>query len=300
MKASTAVVLIIALIAGLLSKASMLVLTAVVCLAFVIKILAVTQIAEKMKTAKYFLILLIAILAIVPWAGGYYNNYKQYGNLTISTWEKDPAPYFFKKTFITRAGLRSMFEGYFTFRYPDMIRQPYINNEWNNYPMHRTSLWSQMYGRTVFMHFDQWPIGWQTHSPYIMTVGRILIITGIIPLAFFLLGLTTGCFAFAKKLLQRDRAYFAAPEQYLHVPVILAFLASSVFYTYNYRDFSSMKSIYIFPGLLAYLKAFTDAFILLKSRKALFFVKSVFMLVILLSIADITYVIYQYWYSFKL
>lgn len=292
MKFSGAIVLTIALIAGALTKASALVLAGAISIIFMLKILAEYSTAVKWTAAKYLLILVISFLLIVPFAGGYYGNYKQYGSLTLSTWNKDPKPFFFKTTPLTRPGLQNMFDGFFTFRYFDMIRQPYINNEWNNYPLHRTSLWSQLYGRTVFMHFDQWPPGWQSQDTLIIIIGRILIILGIVPLTLFLMGLINSL-DFIRNFFRRNRAYFASPENYLHLIIVMALLASSVFYTYNYRDFSSMKSFYIFPGLLSFIKFFSDGLASLKSRIIISITETVLLLMILLSIADVVFLIYQ-------
>ena len=33
------------------------------------------------------------------------------------------------------------------------------NYDASGYPLHQTSLWSQLYGRLHFVHFDRWPQG---------------------------------------------------------------------------------------------------------------------------------------------
>ncbi len=292
MKPASALVLTIALIAGALTKSSSLVLTATIGCSFLLWIFAEPINSKRRVALKYFSILFISFLAIVPFAGGYYHNFKNYDSLTISTWKKDPPPHFFKTTHVERPGLQNMFTGFFTFRYFDMLRQPYINNEWNNYPLHRTSLWSQLYGRTMFMHFDQWPPSWQSHDKIIVGIGRSLLLLGIVPLALFLFGLT-DILAFGKNLLERNKRWLSDPSNYLHLVVTIAFLASSMLYTFSYRDFSSMKSLYIFPGLISFIKLFTDGFAKVKSKPALPITEIVLGIIILLSIANIVFLIQQ-------
>jgi hypothetical protein len=287
MKVGTALLLAVALLAGVLTKASMIVLTVVIFMGFAVKVIADAGLAQRGKTAKYFFPLLFLMITIVPFAGGYYHNYKTYGSLSLSTWEKDAPPFFYTKTPVTRPGLENMREGFFTFKWKDLIRQPYINNEWDNYPPHRTSLWSQLYGRTVFMHFDQWPPSWQSHEPNIVSVGKALVILGILPLLLFILGVLSNALGLVKRIVTGDRLFFTQVYKYLPLVVTMAFLASSVYYTYNYRDFSSMKSIYIFPGMLAFIKMFTDGFALLKLKAVMLFAEVVLILMVILSIADI-------------
>jgi hypothetical protein len=293
LRTGNGIILIIALTAGLLCKAGLWVLTGAIVLCFVIRLMAGT-IQNKIKTAKFLLLLVITITVIVPFAGGYYDNYKKYNSLSLSTWEKvDPPPYFFKKTQFLRPGVESIFAAFFTFRYFDMIRQPYIINDGDIYPLHRTSLWSQLYGRTVFMHFDQWPPTWKSTTPFIVLVGRWLIALSIVPLFLFIAGILINALAFIQNLKKKNLNYFADSTGYIHLGVTLAFLLSSVYYSYHYRDFSAMKSIYIFPGFLAFIKMVVDGFSAISSKLIGTIVSISLMLIIILSLTDVAFLIYQ-------
>ena len=292
MKITALIVMLLALIAGAVTKASVIVLTGVVIVMLALKIIAESSVKNKLASTKYLFVLLVCFFLIVPFAGEYYQNYKQHGTLNLSTWNRDARPYFFKTTPVYRPGLQNMLEGFFTFRYFDMLRQPYINNERDNYPMHRTSLWSQLYGRTVFMHFDQWPPAWQTHNNVSVNIGRILIALGIIPLIHFLIGLISSM-DFVRHLFRRDKMYLAASQNYLHFLVTIAFLCASVFYTYNFRDFSSMKSIYIFPGLLSFIKLVCDGLNYVKNKVAVKITERVLMAMVIVSVCDIGFLICQ-------
>src|SRR2546422_4368236 len=41
----------------------------------------------------------------------------------------------------------------FRSRLVDLLEHPVISNDVEGYPLHRTSLWSQLYGRAHFVHF---------------------------------------------------------------------------------------------------------------------------------------------------
>jgi hypothetical protein len=95
------------------------------------------------------------------------------------------------------------------------------------------------------------------------------------------------------KILQMDKIYFANPINYIFVVATFAYLGASMFYSYSYRDFSSMKSIYIFPGLIAFIKMFTDGYNLLAQGRSSVFINGVLILIIWLSAIDIGFLICQ-------
>jgi hypothetical protein len=285
--------LMISLIIAAMTKATGLVLFGIVTIVFILKILAKSSKKKRTILLKYFLTIFFIFVTVVPFAGGYYTYYKKYKSLPTSMWGYDPPPKFFESTFTTRPGVRNMAEGFFTFRYLDMIRQPYISNECDSFPLHRTSLWSQLYGRTVFMHFDQWPGSWQTTAPLILNVGRILIILGIIPLLLFLLGLFKGLYKALKRFLKKGISSLSKSNDYIHLIVTIAFLLCSLKYSYSIRDFSAMKSIYIFPGFISYIKLFLDQYSSIQLSKMQKIVSLVLIIMAILSIYDIGYLTYQ-------
>ncbi len=293
LKVKYALLLLISLIIAAITKTTGLILFGMVSIVFILKILSQSTKQKKTVLLKYFLIIFFVFVSIVPFAGGYYSYYQKYKTIPTSAWEKDTPPKFFKSTYVWRPGLRNMWDGYFTFRYLDMIRQPYINNESDNYPLHRASLWSQLYGRTAFMHFDQWPPSWQTKAPLIINIGRILIIFGIIPLLVLLLGLFNSLYQTIKKFFINGISSLSESNDYLHLIVTVGFLCCSVMYSYNIRDFSSMKSIYIFPGFICYIKLFLDKYSSLQSKLILKILSTVLITLTILCFFDISYLVYQ-------
>lgn len=293
-KLSAAIGLLMALLIAALTKANGLLFAAIISSVFIVKIFASENNRRRLVLLRYLLIGLAVFLSIVPLAGGYYDNYKKYNSLTTSAWGNDPPPLFFENTYIARPGVSNMFEGFFTFRYFDMVRHPYITNGSEDYPLHRTSLWSQLYGRTVFLHFDQWPPLWQTENISIINVGRILILLGLVPLALFLAGVFHGIYDSIKSFLNHGKTYLLASNDYLYLIITVAFLLCSLKYSYNIRDFSAMKSIYLFPGFICYIKHFLDGYSSIRSKMFTGLSEIVLLAMIFLSIFDILFLIYQH------
>ncbi len=292
------VLLLVALLAAALTKATGILLFIVIAVFFIFKIFSQPERYQKLRLAKFFASSILCFFFIVLFAGGYYTYFKKYNSLPSSVWNKDPAPFFFKDSYIARPGVMNMATGFFTFRYFDMIRQPYINNECDNYPLHRTSLWSQLYGRTVFLQFDQWPPAWQTHAPVVIFVGRVLIALGIVPLFLFLWGFGRGIIDFVKNILKKGSAYLAEENNYLHIGVTVALFSVIVKYCHDYRDFSAMKSIYIFPGFISYIKLFMDGYESVKGFLLKRLINIVLIIMVVFSILDIGHLIYQLQYRF--
>ena len=281
-------------VACALTKGSGLIIFMILFLVFAIKIFAQRLKEMKLQLLKYGLIFTLGFLLVVPFAGGYYHNYKKYGSATLSGWNRDPAPKFFDNTPIARPGIKNLYSGWFTFRYFELIKYPYISNEPEPFPVHRTSLWSQLYGRTMFLHFDQWPQPWQSTEPFILNVGRGLILLGIVPLMIFLFGIAVNIKRVIFSFRTGFRSFLIADTGYMHLLAAASFLGSSLFYSYYFRDFSAMKSIYIFPGLLSFIKLFLDGYIRLSNKKMRFVINVILVIICLLFITDLSYLLRQH------
>lgn len=207
----------------------------------------------KLNELKWNVVICALSFVTMIYMGGYWTNWTKYKSDSLSTWGKAPSAKFFEKdTLVERPGALSLWDAFFTFRYIDMLSQPYINNEPDGYPLHRTSHWSQLYGRTFFAHFDQWPPDWQSQHRNIVFTGRVLLALSIIPLIVFLWGIFLSIKSFFNELKSKNISPSTLFESISLIGVI-AFFAASVKYTMDYRDFSAMKSIYIFPALLLFV-----------------------------------------------
>ncbi len=284
-KFSLAIPLTLWVILASLVKGSGIVLFAALSLIFFVRILQ-TIATERILYIKAFAVLVLGNLTIVPVGAGYISNYEQYKTPFVLVFEKDPPPAFAERSYVQRPGITSIVDGYFTFRYFDMIRQPYISSTIDNYPLHRTSLWSQLYGRTMFMHFDQHPRSWQSTSNEIVFTGRLLIILGLVPLLLLIRGMVVSM----KDLFTKKEELIL---NWIHLVFVFGFLLFMVKYSYSYRDYSIMKSIFIFPALPSFIKFFMHGFDSIKSKAILKLIWISILTIILLSIYDICFLIDQ-------
>ena len=293
-KISAALSMIVFAILASLVKGSGIIIMAALLLIFSVKLFSSVGVDRKFF-GKVFFFLIVSYSAIVPFAGGYYENFQKYDTpFAHNHSQKDPPPLFYERTIAGRPGITSVVDGYFTFRYLDMIRMPYIpNNDERNYPLHRTSLWSQLYGRTFFMHFDQWPNSWVNTDWKIITAGRLLIILGIFPLLLFLTGLLKTAKRSFHKFRKLKRDYFSTTNDWIHLLFLFCFFLFIIKYTYDYRDFSTMKSIFLFPALPVFVKLFMDGFSMISSKRVLKWLLAILGAIVMLSIYDIGFLIAQ-------
>jgi hypothetical protein len=173
----------------------------------------------------------------------YQANHRLTGSWVSINMPPEPLPHFFRHSEAKRPGITSIAAGYFTFRLADLLRTPYVPIAVRPYPPHKTSLWSQLHGRTYVLHFEQAPASWANFSAPILTASRLLLVLGLVPAGLLVAGLVG--------VLRRPRDL--TWESGLFLVFALGFLAFVVAYSLRYRDIATMKAIFIFPGLAAFL-----------------------------------------------
>lgn len=178
---------------------------------------------------------------------GYLKNYREHGTLFTYNTPTYELPHLYKLDDVYIPGIRSVYSGFFKFYYFDLVKNPMISYDPDVRIKHLTSHFSQLYGRTHFLNFDNWPPEWQTQSIFIRTIGSITLAFAILPVFILVLGLITLLIRLAPgflKKLQTDPSWIS----FLY---IAGFLGFSVLFSMMGRNFTFMKVIYIFPGLLA-------------------------------------------------
>jgi hypothetical protein len=226
-----------------------------VCLIFLTRI--VLNKNYNLELGKGYLgVLLIYILVSIPsigYFGEYFSNIQKYDKLVVYNTRTGDLPHFYKKTNFNRPGVQSVLEGYFTFRIFDLIEHPITSNEDNVFPLHRTSVWSQLYGRANFIYFDDWPISvWQSRDERIMNVGRAAFVLGLLPVLVFLIGLFAEIKRYLKRLLHREIDFLKLEMDWIYLVFLIGYVSFIILFTALGRDFSFMKIIYIFPGILVF------------------------------------------------
>jgi hypothetical protein len=256
------IILSFSILAGL-TKANSLVIILGVIIVLMIKIISTKN--YKLSLNKGYLggliIYLIAVTLSVGYFGEYYGNIQKYGKPVVFNTPTGEMPHLYKKTNFRRPGVQSILSGYFTFRIIDMIKHPIITNDEHVYPMHRTSVWSQLYGRAHFIYFDDWPEGpWQCRNPKIAAVGRVALTLALFPTLFFLLGLFIDFKVWLALFLKRNIDFLKISNEWIFHSFFLGFLIFIILFTAVGRDFSFMKIIYVYPGILAVLIPFLKGF----------------------------------------
>jgi hypothetical protein len=192
---------------------------------------------------------ILCYLPLVAFFGQYGANYVQEGTPFGINIEPQPFPHIFEKTYVNRPGVTSIADSYFTFRWIDLLKTPYISTQGSEaYPRHRTSLWTQVYARANSLHFDQWPLSWQTQDAWIINIGRVIFVLALVPAGLFLLGLLRRVSSLRKPSFLSEADYLAIM---LHCLALAGYIAFLVIYTLRYRDFATMKAIFIFPALIS-------------------------------------------------
>jgi hypothetical protein len=145
-----------------------------------------------------------------------------------------------------------------TFRFIDLVAQPYITYSRTDYPRHRTSLWSQVYGGAHLAHFDGHPPSWVSRRASVRYASRAILFLALIPTALLLVGIAQRTVRAARGIIDRERHVDVCS-----VMMTVACFAFAIFltaYAYRYRAFSVMKPIFIYPALLAFPYHFAVGF----------------------------------------
>lgn len=200
-----------------------------------------------------FLVFLIITLVSTGYLGGYFSNYKKHGHFFVYNTPVGEAPHFIKKTAFRRPGVRSVIDGYFTFRFFSMLKTPINSNDYGGeYPLHRTSVWTQLYGRTHFIYFDNWPPGvWQTQSSIIINIGRATLILALLPSFIFLIVFFKTLKKWVVFFLKNKFDFLRKTNDWIFTIFNLSFIGFIILFTAYGRDYSFMKIVYLFPAIIA-------------------------------------------------
>lgn len=249
-----------ACILAALSKGSGLVVFAAIAGLFVWRTLTrVAHTGELGPNLAALAILCVPFFAVVPLAGQYAQTYHASGTPLALNVSKNAPPGLCTPVMpteigaIDRPGVLSVCDGFLTFKLGEILRQPYVNGASNDFTGARTSLWTQLYARSYFLFFEQWPARWSGRQPHIVALGRATLSLALLPTAIALLGLGLGVGTFFGKRPLAERLWSESGA--LVVPGI-AMLAAFVALNYQYRDYASMKAIYLFPVMFSAIWCF--------------------------------------------
>jgi hypothetical protein len=243
---------------GLAAKTNMLVMAAAITSSFLIKAYINRQ--RFMLFSTIVFLSGILILSFVNPLTQYWGNFQKYGSVVTMNKgiRRRPLPNLFTKTYFERPGITSIADGFFTFKYIDLLKHPLLTNGMQDYPEHRTSLWTHIYAYAHSLHFDNWPRTWAATGSEYFALTRAIFILAFPPSAMILIGAGINLVKFFMALLKRSPALLHIRDYGILDAAFWGSIAFLILYSMMYRDFSLMKTIYIYPALLSFLVSFIE------------------------------------------
>jgi hypothetical protein len=252
---------------GVASKTNVWVTAIAILLVFLVQIWM--QKEERIEILGYAIAFLIAIplLSIINPLNQYLTNYRNYGSPIVINMDQRPSPpLFFKVTPVARPGILSIQDGYFTFKFFDLLEHPRIENTDDNYPPLRTSLWTLLYGRANSVHFDNWPPSWSSTGETNFEISRGIFILALLPTSLLLIGAIVELVRLCACVIKRNYGQASQISSGLLVISFWGYIMFIILYTFLYRNFSFMKAIFIYPALLVFPMLFFCAVEFLSDR----------------------------------
>jgi hypothetical protein len=274
---------------GLATKTNLLVLALAVAFSFVIKAYISKERVALVATAA--LVAGIFVIAAINPLTQYSVNYQKYGEIVTMNRgiKRHVFPNFFEKTYIERPGIISVADGFFTFKYFSLLEYPRMTNGLKDYPAHRTSFWTYLYAYAHSVHFDNCPPTWSSTGDEYFTLTRSIFIFALPPSLMILIGAALSLTGFLNALFKRSPSLLQAADYGLFEITFWGYIAFLILYSMMYRDYSVMKTIYIYPAVLPFLAYFIRAGEILTSRKWFaIFLTSITLILVILYTAEIT------------
>jgi hypothetical protein len=205
-------------------------------------------------------LLLVPALVLLNPLSQYLRNIRERGTPVLNNIAPQPLPRLFEHTETeARPGVLSIRDGFLTFKFSSLLRNPSIENEMSPYSEHRTSLWTQLYGRMYSVTFDNWPPSWGSTGKRHFPLLRAIFVLALFPAAVLLFGGMAQGLSFAGSWFRRVPATAAARHFGLFPLALFGSLAFVALYALLYRDFAVMKAIFVFPALPAIAVVYAEA-----------------------------------------
>jgi len=259
------ILLMLFVILASLSKGSGLLIFFGILIVFFLKIISAYGNSALFKRYAFSaLIFLVICFPSIAFIGPYAQYYKAYGTPFVLNKPVSSFPQFFTKTYEgDKTGVTSIADSYLTFRLFDLLKNPYLNRETEpiKYSANRTSVWTQLYARTVFIQFEGTPKKWivKPTNP-VFKMGKIIFVVALVPLIFFLYGVFLANKRFLADFWRQKFSYLSGESDWIFLLFFWMFIAFIIKFTLDYRDFVSMKPIYLFPAILAFAYIFSLGF----------------------------------------
>jgi hypothetical protein len=234
----------------------------VTAIAIVIALLIMSLLQEYRK--KRLIIVMIFIFAIIIFSiinplSQYISNYQKYGSPILLNIKKDPFPQFSGEYSADASGIWYIGDGFFTFKFLDLLKHPRLDPGTSVYLPHQTSFWTVLYGRGHSIHFDNAPPSWSTTDDSIFPLLRVLYTLAIIPTILLLSGAVRDFYDLAISFIKRRYPVIQSKYYGLFLFILIGYISFQVLYSLQYRSVTVIKTIFIFPALLSFPLFFMQA-----------------------------------------
>ena len=132
------------------------------------------------------------------------------------------------------------------------MEYPRLTNNAEGYAAHRTSLWTQLYARANSVHFPNWPISWSTKGNENFVLTRAIYALALLPLAMLLLGAGISLAEFFRAFFRKLPDGLCTVDYGLFDALFWSHIGFMILLALEFRDFSTMKAIYLYPVLLSF------------------------------------------------
>ncbi len=250
-KAGTFLLIVLFISLGIASKTNTWVSAAAILLALLAWAWITKTGRGKALTYAVLFLVLVPFLSVIDPLTQYVTNTRVYGAPILLNMSKPPLPHWSEITYPHQPGIISIRDGFFTFKFFSLLRNPLNWYIGNNLPSHRTSLWTQLYASANSLRFENFPPSWATTGGTGFTTLRAIFILALLPTAIFLFGAAIELFQVLVNFIQRKESIAENTAYGLFGFVFLGYILFIVLYALEYRDYTVMKVIFVYPGLLA-------------------------------------------------
>jgi hypothetical protein len=249
---------------GISTKTNVWVIVIAIFMAFLVK--AWTQkgrFLRSFSTGFLFIIITLAIAFLNP-LNQYIHNIRYHDTPMLLNIEKKEFPHYFAETEVGLPGVLSIYDGFFTFKFADLLDRPLIDTGEEYTPV-RTSLWTMLYARTHSIHFNNYPSTWAADGEKNFNLSRTIYLMALFPTMLILFGYFLEVFALLKGFFTRNQEFTGLMYNGLGAITFTGYLGFIVLYALTYRDFSVMKPVFLYPGIIFFALFFARALEFIKT-----------------------------------
>jgi len=241
---------------GIASKSNAWVTASAISLALFTWVWIIKETRTKVLVYAISFLLVVPLLSVVNPLTQYITNTQKYGSPILLNIPKPALPHWSEVTYPRRPGIISIKDGYFTFKFFSLLRNPLDRDIGTNIPSHRTSLWTQLYASANSLRFEDFPPSWGTAGQEGFTVLRGIFILALLPTIIFFFGAAIELFRVLKNFVKRIPIIGRETAFGLFDFAFLGYILFEALYALVYRDYPVMKAIFLYPGLLAFALIF--------------------------------------------